>query len=186
MTMHRQMAVAMEQAVLTIRQIQETARNSDNAERPHWPMLVMRSPKGWTGPAEVDGKKLENFWCSHQVPITDAKTNPKHLQQLEAWLKSYRPWVLFDETGAIRPEIRSLSPKGERRMGSNPHTNGGVLRRNLVFPDLTNYAMAVETAGTRVHANTTPLGELIREMKCYLQAHGEYTQSDKRVLSNNT
>ena len=164
MTMHRQMAVAMEQAVLTIRQIQETARNSGNAERPHWPMLVMRSPKGWTGPAEVDGQKLENFWRSHQVPITDAKTNPKHLQQLEAWLKSYRPWELFDETGAIRPEIRSLSPKGERRMGSNPHTNGGVLRRNLVFPDLTNYAVAVETPGTRVHANTAPLGELIRDL----------------------
>ena len=164
MAMHRQMAVVMEQAVLTIRQIQDTARSSGNAERPHWPMLVLRSPKGWTGPAEVDGHKLENFWRSHQVPIPDVKTNPKHLQQLEAWLKSYRPWELFDETGAIRPEIRSLSPKGERRMGSNPHTNGGVLRRNLVFPDLTNYAVAVETPGTRVHANTAPLGELIRDL----------------------
>ena len=92
-------------------------------------MIVLRSPKGWTGPAEVDGKKLENFWRSHQVPVGDVKTNPAHLQVLEDWLKSYRPWELFDSDGAVKEEIRALAPKGDRRMGSNPHTNGGVLRK---------------------------------------------------------
>ena len=129
MAMHRQMAVAMEQAVLAIRAIQQRARSSGEAVRPRWPMVVLHSLKGWTGPAEVDGQKLENFWRSHQVPITGVKTNPEHLRLLEEWLKSYRPWELFDDAGAIRPEIRALAPRGDRRMGSNPHTNGGVLRR---------------------------------------------------------
>ncbi|MGC6482644.1 MAG: phosphoketolase [Synechococcus sp.] len=164
MTMHRQMAVAMEQAVLTIRAIQEQARSNHKATRPLWPMVVLRSPKGWSGPAEVDGKKLENFWRSHQVPITEAKTNPEHLRLLEEWLKSYRPWELFDEEGAIRADIRALSPKGDRRMGSNPHTNGGVLRRNLQFPNLNDYAVTVNCPGCRESENTVPLGELIQDL----------------------
>ena len=164
MAMHRQMAVAMEQAVLAIRAIQQQARSSGEAVRPRWPMVVLRSPKGWTGPSEVDGRKVENFWRSHQVPITEVKTNSAHLQLLEEWLKSYRPWELFDANGSIRPDIRALAPKGNRRMGSNPHTNGGVLRRPLIVPDLTSYAVQVDTPGSEVHANTVPLGELLRDL----------------------
>ena len=124
MTMHRAMAVAMETAVLQIKQHQTDARSSGEAIRPRWPMLVLRSPKGWTGPSDVDGKKVENFWRSHQVPVADVKTNDEHLRLLEDWMKSYRPWELFDENGTVKESIRRLSPHGARRMGSNPHTNG--------------------------------------------------------------
>ncbi len=164
MAMHSQMAQAMEQAVLTIRTIQTDARRSGDAHRPRWPMIVLRSPKGWTGPAEVDGKKLENFWRSHQVPVGDVKTNPAHLQVLEDWLKSYRPWELFESNGAVKEEIRALAPKGDRRMGSNPHTNGGVLRKALVFPDLNDYAVPVPSPGASETENTVPLGQLIRDL----------------------
>jgi len=164
MDMHRQMAVAMERAVLEIRAIRDQARSSGEAFRPRWPMIVLRSPKGWTGPQEIDGKKLENFWRSHQVPVADVKTNESHLRLLEDWMKSYRPWELFDESGAVREEIRALAPKGDRRMGSNPHTNGGVLRKELVVPDLRNYEVPVEIPGTSEKENTYPLGELIRDL----------------------
>ena len=164
MEMHRKMAVAMEQAVLEIRAIQEEARGSGEAFRPRWPMVVLRSPKGWTGPQELDGKKIENFWRAHQVPIGDVKANPDHLRLLEDWMKSYRPWELFDDNGAVREEIRALSPKGDRRMGSNPHTNGGVLRKDLRFPELRNYEVPVESPGTTEKENTYPLGELIRDL----------------------
>ena len=145
--MHRQMAVAMEQAVLTIRRIQTEARQQGTQGRPRWPLLVLRSPKGWTGPAELDGQKLENFWRSHQVPVTDVQRNPEHLEVLERWLRSYRPEELFDADGGVRAEIRALAPKGRRRMGSNPHTNGGVLRRDLVVPDAAAYAVQVSSPG---------------------------------------
>ena len=120
MTMHREMSVAFEQAVLDIRSQQEQARTSGEAFRPRWPMIVLRSPKGWTGPQEVDGKKIENFWRSHQVPVADVRTNESHLRLLEDWMKSYRPWELFDDKGAVKEHIRNLAPSGNRRMGSNP------------------------------------------------------------------
>ena len=164
MTMHRQMAVAMERSVLEIRAIREQARNSGEAFRPSGPMIVLRSPKGWTGPQEIDGKKIENFWRSHQVPVADVKTNESHLRLLEDWMKSYRPWELFDDNGAVREEIRALAPKGERRMGSNPHTNGGVLRKALVMPDLRNFEVPVPMPGATEKENTYPLGELIRDL----------------------
>ena len=164
MTMHRQMAVAMEQAVLTIRRIQTEARQRGSQSRPRWPLLVLRSPKGWTGPAELDGQKLENFWRSHQVPVTDVQGNPEHLKVLERWLRSYRPEELFDADGGVRAEIRALAPKGRRRMGSNPHTNGGVLRRDLVVPDSAAYAVPVTSPGAMAVANTVPLGQLLRDV----------------------
>ena len=164
MTMHRQMAVAMEQAVLTIRRIQTEARQQGSQGRPRWPLLVLRSPKGWTGPAELDGQKLENFWRSHQVPVTDVQRNPEHLEVLERWLRSYRPEELFDADGGVRAEIRALAPKGRRRMGSNPHTNGGVLRRDLVVPDAAAYAVPVTSPGAMAVANTVPLGQLLRDV----------------------
>ena len=164
MTMHRSMAVAMEQAVLEIRQHQGQARSSGQAFRPRWPMIVLRSPKGWTGPRDVDGKKVENFWRSHQVPVADVKTNECHLRLLEDWMKSYRPWELFDENGAVKEYIRRQSPRGDRRMGSNPHTNGGVLRRALLCPAIERYAVAVENPGATEAENTYPLGEVIRDL----------------------
>ena len=164
MTMHRDMAVAFEQAVLDIRAQQEQARTSGEAFRPRWPMNVLRSPKGWSGPQDVDGKKIENFWRSHQVPVADVRTNEAHLQLLEDWMKSYRPWELFDENGAVKEHIRALSPNGDRRMGSNPHTNGGVLRRDLLFPAIEKYAIDVDTPGTVEAENTYPLGEVIRDL----------------------
>jgi len=164
MTMHRSMAVAMEQAVTSIRAFQAKARSGGEAFRPEWPMIVLRSPKGWTGPAEVDGNKVENFWRAHQVPIAGVKTNEAHLRQLEDWMKSYRPWELFDENGSVRPEIRALSPERGRRMGSNPHANGGALRKDLLFPDMAPYAVPVGIPGTTEKENTFPLGELIRDL----------------------
>jgi len=164
MTMHRSMAIAMEQAVLEIQQHQQQARSSGKAFRPHWPMIVLRSPKGWTGPSEVDGKKVENFWRSHQVPVADVKTNESHLRLLEDWMKSYRPWELFDENGAVMEHIRQLSPRGDRRMGSNPHTNGGMLREELLFSAIEQHAVEVQNPGITEAENTYPLGELIRDL----------------------
>ena len=164
MTMHRAMAVAMEAAVLQIKEHQAEARNRGEAFRPRWPMLVLRSPKGWTGPSDVDGKKVENFWRSHQVPVADVKANEEHLRLLEDWMKSYRPWELFDENGTVKESIRRLSPQGARRMGSNPHTNGGVLRKELLFPAIEQHAVDVQSPGTTEAENTYPLGELIRDL----------------------
>src|SRR5690606_28152833 len=106
-----------------------------------WPMIVLRSPKGWTGPKEVDGKKVEGFWRSHQVPIADARNDEEHRRLLEAWMKSYGPEELFDEQGRLQPELRALAPKGNKRMGSNPHANGGSLRKELVLPDWKEFAL---------------------------------------------
>ena len=164
MAMHRAMAEAMEIAVGQIRAYQNLARSEGETFRPSWPMIVLRSPKGWTGPKELEGKKIENFWRSHQVPITDVKTNEAHLRLLEEWMKSYAPWELFDDNGAVREEIRALAPEGNRRMGSNPHTNGGVLRKDLFFPELSEYEVPVELPGASETENTYPLGQLIRDL----------------------
>ena len=133
--MHQKMAETLERATDEIRAIQKKARQSNDATRPRWPMIVLRSPKGWTGPKELDGHKLEGFWRSHQVPFADVRSNPAHLKVLEEWMRSYRPEQLFDDGGRLVPELRALAPKGQRRMSANPHTNGGVLRKELQLPD---------------------------------------------------
>src|SRR5678815_5416341 len=127
-------------------------------------MIVLRAPKGWTGPKELEGHKLEGFWRSHQVPFADVRSNPAHLKVLEEWMKSYRPDELFDKTGRLMPEIKALSPKGTRRMGSNPHANGGLLREELKLPDFRNYAVTVTSRGTTLHENTKPMGEFLRDV----------------------
>ena len=163
LAMHTAMAAAMDEATGRIRAIQAEARRSGEAQRPHWPMIVLRSPKGWTGPAALGDKKLEGFWRAHQVPLPDPRHDTAQLQQLEHWLKSYRPWELFDEQGRLQPELQALSPQGPRRMGSNPHANGGLLRRKLRLPAISHYAVAVPEPGRVQHANTAVLGELLRD-----------------------
>jgi xylulose-5-phosphate/fructose-6-phosphate phosphoketolase len=161
--MHQAMAAAMEEATGRIRAIQAEARRSGEAQRPHWPMIVLRSPKGWTGPAALGDKKLEGFWRAHQVPLPNPKHDTAQLQQLESWLKSYRPWELFDENGTLQPHLQALAPQGKRRMGSNPHANGGLLRHKLQLPAIANYAVTVPRPGSVQHENTAVLGELLRD-----------------------
>lgn len=164
MEMHRQMAAAMDRSQARIREIQQQARAAQTVTRPVWPMIVLRSPKGWTGPQEVDGHKVEGSWRAHQVPLKDARDNGAHLRALEAWLRSYRPEELFDERGRLIPALRALSPPGGQRMGVSPHGNGGLLRRDLRMPDYRRYAVAAtKPAGNRA-ANTRPLGEMLREV----------------------
>jgi xylulose-5-phosphate/fructose-6-phosphate phosphoketolase len=162
--MHQKMAVTLEDCVLEIRRIQQEARTSGQANRPRWPMIVLRSPKGWTGPKEVDGHKVEGFWRSHQVPLAGMHTNPAHLKQLEDWLHSYKPEELFDKGGRLIPELKELAPKGRRRMGANPHANGGLLRKPLRLPDFRDYAIKVEKPGTAAAENTRPLGRFLRDI----------------------
>jgi len=162
--MHQAMAAAMERSVLAIHRIQREARTSGKAARARWPMIVLRSPKGWTGPAEVDGHKVEGTWRAHQVPLAEIRTNPAHLEQLTRWLQSYEPQELFDAGGALKQELKALMPKGTRRMGANPHANGGLLRKPLRMPDFRDYAVAVDHLGTSSAENTRPLGQMLRDI----------------------
>jgi xylulose-5-phosphate/fructose-6-phosphate phosphoketolase len=162
--MHQKMADTLERAIDEIQTLQKKARRSNDATRPQWPMIVLRSPKGWTGPKELDGHKLEGFWRSHQVPFADVRTNDAHLKVLEEWMRSYRPEELFDDQGRLIPELRALSPKGTRRMSANPHANGGVLRKELRMPDFRAYAVPVTSRGTSLYENTKPLGEFLRDV----------------------
>ena len=162
--MHQKMAATMEDCVLEIRRIQQEARVSGEATRARWPMIVLRSPKGWTGPKEVDGHKVEGFWRAHQVPLASIHENPAHLKQLEDWLHSYKPKELFDETGKLLPELKALAPKGSRRMSANPHANGGVLRKPLRLPNFRDYACKVERPGETSAENTRPLGWFLRDI----------------------
>lgn len=164
MLMHRTMAGAMDQAIGRILEIREEARRTGEAVRPIWPMIVLRSPKGWTGPKALGEKKLEGFWRAHQVPLPDPRHDSGQLEMLESWMKSYRPWELFDEQGGLRPELAALSPAGSRRMGSNPHGNGGLLRRKLRLPPSEDYAVVVDHPGQIEHENTAPLGEFLRDI----------------------
>nr|WP_202945115.1 phosphoketolase family protein [Methylomonas methanica] len=164
MEMHGKMADAMEACVLEIRRIQQEARGSGKAVRPRWPMIVLRSPKGWTGPREVDGHKVEGFWRSHQVPLSGVRENPAHLAQLEAWLRGYRPEELFDANGSLLPELKALAPQGQRRMSANLHANGGRLRKALCMPDFRNYRIEVTKPGTTSAENTRPLGKFLRDI----------------------
>ena len=163
MAMHAAMAAAMDTAIGRIQQVQAEARRSGEAVRPAWPMIVLRSPKGWTGPTALHGQKLEGFWRSHQVPLPGVKTDPTQLQQLEDWLKSYRPWELFNDEGSPKAELQALAPRPERRMGSNPHANGGRLRHKLRLPPISTYAVEVTAPGEIEHENTAPLGALLRD-----------------------
>ncbi len=163
-SMHQKMADTLERAVDEIRAIQRRARQSQEVTRPRWPMIVLRSPKGWTGPKELEGHKLEGFWRSHQVPFADVRTNPTHLKVLEGWMKSYHPESLFDAQGRLVPELKSLAPKGARRMSANPHANGGILRKDLNLPNFRDYAVQVAGRGTTLHENTKPLGEFLRDI----------------------
>src|SRR4029450_10932442 len=162
--MHEKMPVTLKECVLEIRRTQSEARRTGEAVRPRWPMIVLRSPKGWTGPQEVDGHKVEGFWRAHQVPLSGMHKNPAHLKQLEGWLRSYKPEELFDKSGRLIPELRALAPRGTRRMGANPHANGGLLRRPLRIPDFRNYAIKVEKPGTVAAENTRPLGRFLRDI----------------------
>ena len=162
--MHQRMAATLERAIGEIRAAQRTARDSNTASRPRWPMIVLRSPKGWTGPKEINGHKVEGSWRSHQVPFGDVRNNPANLKLLENWMKGYKPEELFTEEGALQPALRALAPRGHRRMSANPHANGGLLRRELRLPDFRKYAVAVTARGTSDYENTKPLGEYLRDV----------------------
>ena len=162
--MHACMARTLDRVVGQIQAIQKRARSGSTQPRAVWPMIVMRTPKGWTGPAEVDGKKMEGTWRSHQVPLAGLRENPAHLCQLETWLQSYRPRELFDADGRLIPEVAALAPKGNRRMGANPHANGGLLLRDLALPDFRNYAVAIDSPGVSIAESTRPLGEFLRDV----------------------
>ena len=162
-SMHQAMAATLDACFARIREI-KTAAAGGGAERPRWPMIVLRTPKGWTAPADIDGKRLEGFWRAHQVPIADVKTNDAHRQILEAWLRSYEPETLFDEHGAPRAQVRAAAPVGDKRMGASRHANGGLLKKALVLPDFRDYAASVEGPAKTRAENTRPLGAFLRDI----------------------
>jgi xylulose-5-phosphate/fructose-6-phosphate phosphoketolase len=162
--MHQSMAETMDRVVEEIRAIQKQAREHGFTERPRWPMIILKSPKGWTGPKEVDGVQVEGTFRAHQVPIDHFAGNPKHLEQLEQWMKSYRPEELFDEKGGPIAELRELAPEGLRRMGANPRTNGGILLRPLRMPDFQDYAVEVPSPGATTAEATRVLGQMLRDV----------------------
>jgi xylulose-5-phosphate/fructose-6-phosphate phosphoketolase len=161
---HQAMAAALDTVIEQIKKIQQDARANGVTSRPTWPMIVLNTPKGWTGPKEVDGLPVEGTFRSHQVPLTDPATNPKHLRQLEEWLRSYKPEELFDESGRLLKELAELAPKGNRRMGANPHANGGILLRDLRMPNFRDYAVKVTAPGAVNAEDTGVLGAFIRDV----------------------
>ncbi len=161
---HQRLAAALDEALDEIREIQRAAREGEEVSRPAWPMLILRTPKGWTGPKEVDGKKTEDSWRSHQVPMPSVRDSAAHVRQLEEWLRSYRPEELFDDGGRLVSELRALAPEGERRMSANPHANGGALMRDLVLPDFRDYAVEVGSPGTTTSEATRVLGGFLRDV----------------------
>jgi xylulose-5-phosphate/fructose-6-phosphate phosphoketolase len=161
---HQDLAAAMDDAVTEIARIQRAARTDGDRQRPRWPLIVLATPKGWTGPKEVDGLPAEGTWRSHQVPLANLADNPEHLRQLEEWLRSYRPEELFDHDGALIPELAALPPTGQARMSANPHSNGGDLLVPLRLPDFADYAVAVPTPGTTLHEATRVLGTFLRDV----------------------
>jgi xylulose-5-phosphate/fructose-6-phosphate phosphoketolase len=161
---HQQMAAALDEAFDEIAAIQRAARLDGETGRPLWPMILMRTPKGWTGPKEVDGKQVEGTWRSHQVPLAETHNNPEHRKQLEDWLRGYRPEDLFDQDGALRADLRALAPMGDRRMSANPHANGGQLLRDLDLPDFSTYAVPVVEPATESAEATKVLGAFLRDV----------------------
>jgi len=184
--MHNDMAAALDSAIAAIRSIQREARTGRGQEaaiterdgagrpRPRWPMIVLRSPKGWTGPAEVDGLPVEGTWRAHQVPLAEVRTSPAHLRQLEEWMRSYRPGELFDAEGRPRQELLGLVPRGDRRLGASPHANGGVLLRDLVMPDFRDYAVPVAVPGARMSEPTRVLGGMLRDVMQLNRPHRNF------------
>jgi xylulose-5-phosphate/fructose-6-phosphate phosphoketolase len=162
--MHQKMAATLDVVMAEIKDIQDQARHSGAATRPRWPMIILRTPKGWTGPKQVDGKKTEGYWRSHQVPFSDMSKASGHLQLLEQWLASYKPDELFDDSGCLLPELAALAPQGERRMGANPHANGGMLLRDLRLPEFNDYAVAVEKPGQITAEATRVMGTFLRDV----------------------
>jgi xylulose-5-phosphate/fructose-6-phosphate phosphoketolase len=163
-SMHQAMAATTEHCVLEIHKIQQQARSSGSAERPRWPMIVLRSPKGWTAPGGVGGHKLEGFWRAHQIPLTDVKKNQERLHELETWMRGYKPEELFDQKGTLKTELKAIAPIKRRRMGSNPHANGGKLKRDLRLPDFRQFGITLEKPGVISAENMPPLGAFLREV----------------------
>jgi xylulose-5-phosphate/fructose-6-phosphate phosphoketolase len=163
-TMHALMASTLDRVIDDILQIQAAARQGGQLSRPRWPMIVLTTPKGWTGPKVVDGRRIEGTFRAHQVPLNDPQSNPAHRVMLEAWMKSYRPEELFDTRGALMPELSDLAPRGPRRMGANPHANGGLLLRDLVLPDFRDYAVPVNAPGAGDAEDTRVLGRFLRDV----------------------
>ena len=161
---HQALAATLDEALDEIRELQRAAREDGATERPQWPMLVLRTPKGWTGPKEVDGLPVEGTWRAHQVPMTDVRDNPDHLRILEEWMRSYRPEELFDDSGRLVEELAQLPPRGERRMSANPNANGGELLRDLALPDFRDYAVEVSQPGTTLSEATRVLGGFLRDV----------------------
>ncbi len=162
--MHQLMAVTLEKAVENIKQIQHNARKNNDSNRPQWPMIVFNSPKGWTGPKVVDGLQIEGTFRAHQIPLQVDSEHPEHLKLLENWMKSYKPGEFFDESGRLLPELAELAPKGERRMGANPHANGGLLLHDLIMPNFRDYAVNVPSPGSVHAADTHELGKFLRDV----------------------
>ncbi|HWN24779.1 MAG TPA: phosphoketolase family protein [Candidatus Sulfotelmatobacter sp.] len=162
--MHQLMAHTMDVILDEIRSVQHAARGGNSSGLPAWPMIIMRTPKGWTGPKMVDGKPVEDTWRAHQVPLTDFAKNPGHVKMLEDWMKNYKPEELFDQTGKFIPEFAELAPSGNRRMGANLHANGGLLLRDLSMPDFRDYAFPVSKPGTQFTESTRVLGQLLRDV----------------------
>ncbi|MDJ0632234.1 MAG: phosphoketolase family protein [Xenococcaceae cyanobacterium MO_188.B29] len=162
--MHQKMAAVMEECIVKIREIQQEARSKNKAFRPLWPMIILRTPKGWTGPKDVDGHKVEGFWRSHQVPMGAMHSNPEHVKLLEEWMKGYKPEELFDENGKLISELKELAPVGNRRMSANPVANGGLLRKALKLPDFSDYAVVMDKSGTVEVENTRVLGKFLRDV----------------------
>src|SRR5438105_1223440 len=161
--MHQLMAATLDSIIAQIKSIQQEARSKGFKERPRWPMIVLRTPKGWTGPKEVDGKPVENTFRSHQVPIGEMD-RPEHIKILEKWMRSYKPEELFDKTGKLLPELADLASTGERRMGANPHANGGILLRELRMPDFRDYAVPVSRPGAVAAEATRVQGQFLRDL----------------------
>ena len=162
--MHQKIAATLERCVLEIRALQQQARSTGNAARPRWPMIVLRSPKGWTGPKEVDGHKVEDFWRAHQVPVSDPVTNKKSLKIVEDWMRSYKPEELFDANGTLIPELQALAPSGDRRISANPHANGGLLRKELELPDFRDYAFKLAKPAAAYAPPTDILAHFLAEV----------------------
>lgn len=162
--MHQLMAATLDQVIKDIQEIQGNARSKNNASRPRWPMIVLNSPKGWTGPKVVDGLQVEGSFRAHQIPLSIDSEHPHHLGLLEQWLKSYKPEELFDEKGRLRPELAELIPRPERRMGANPHTNGGLVLQDLHMPDFRNYEVHIPSPGFVTASDTNKLGEFLRDV----------------------
>ena len=164
--MHQLMAATLDRVISEIKQIQTESRKGagGKAKRPRWPMIVLRTPKGWTCPKEIDGKRSEGFWRPHQVPMGEMHENPKHVKILEQWMKSYRPEEVFETSGRFKPALAALAPKGEQRMSANPHTNGGLLLKDLRLPDFRDYAIEASQPGDVDAEATRVMGQFLRDV----------------------